>query len=145
VTKRTTHRWAVFLAAIIVVGGALYNEMRPPVIRTIPLPGDDAFTLRFSVSNPAFLTSMKNMDFSCVPLGSHAAPFALNVDIDLPPRAMLEYTCPLGNPGAVATTPPAGAKIRADYTRFSRRTQIWSGEWTWDPASRVWTETRSLN
>lgn len=126
---------AGILATIIAIGGALYNEARPPVIRAIALPGDDAFTLRFSISNPAFLTTMRDMDFSCVPLDSHAAPFAMNVDVDLPPRAMLEYTCPLGKPGIASAT---GAKIRADYTRFGHRARIWSAEWILDPASRVW-------
>jgi hypothetical protein len=130
-------------AVLIVVGGGLYNETRSPIIRTIPLPGDDAFTLRFTVSNPAFLTTLKNMDFTCVPLGSHAAPFALNVDVDLPPRAMLEYTCPLKSAGDIAATPPAGAKVQAAYGRFGHRSRMESGEWIWDPASRVWTEGKS--
>jgi hypothetical protein len=146
---------AGILVVIVVMGGALYNETLPPQIHSIPVPGDGPFTLRFSVSNPAFTTTMKDMDFTCVPLELHgrspkgekltlrADPFALNVDIDLPPRAAFQYTCPIRNAGLAASIDSVDAKVSAAYTRFGHRSLIWSGELTWDSASRIWAETTS--
>ena len=147
-----TGRLAGILAAALVIGGALYNESRPPSLHSIAMPGDDPFTLRFAISNPAFTITMKDVDLSCVPMEArghptkdgkpalHATPFALNVDVDLPPRGAYEYTCPIRIEGAADATGTLDAKIGATYTRLGYRAKTWSRELSWDAASRTWTE-----
>jgi hypothetical protein len=138
------------LAAIVVIG-ALYNEARPPAIHAISMPHDDPGTLRFVISNPAFTITVKDVDLTCVPLESqthtskdgkpaHAAPFVLNVDVDLPPRGAFEYTCPIKTEDFADAPGTLDAKIGVKYTKFGHRAQSWSDALTWDPASRVWTE-----
>ena len=100
------------LAVLVFLGGAGINELAPPQIESMPVPGDDPLTLRFAVSNRGFLTTIRDLDFTCVPdriegkdaggaaFSARGEPFPLNVKLDLGPGASFQYTCPCWSTGA---------------------------------------------
>ena len=137
-------------ASIAVASGAVRNELLGPRIRAVPLPSADPFTLRFAVFNPAFTVLLKNIDMTCVPLDvqgrgwtADAPSFALDVDIDLGPRAEFEYTCPIKSSDAKGPVNRVEAKVAVQYTRFGQRKRAVSGTLAWDAASRVWTDAEN--
>ena len=151
--KRFAFKRILLVAAafLLLVWGAVHNELLGPVIHADPIRADDPLTIRFVLFNPAFIVTLKNVDMTCVPLSlsghgkdsrawtAHAQPFPLNVDIDIGPRAAFEYTCPIkdtGFPGAITNVT---AQIAIRYTRFGRRKEATSPTLAWDSASRVWT------
>jgi hypothetical protein len=148
-------RKPVLLAALIVVAGAAAaNEFAAPRIEAVPVPGDPPLTLRFAVSNPGWLLSIQNIDFSCVPdqvkgrdatgkaVRVHGAPFPLNVGIDLGPRDSFQYTCPIQGPHLPGQVDRIEAHVEMSYTRFGRRSEAHSAELIWNSQSKIWTAAR---
>ena len=139
-----------FIAVAVLILGAAANEFRPPKIHAVAMPGDDALTLRFRVSNPGFLVTMTEMDFLCRPLSVEprdaavkASPFPLDVHVDLTPGAALEYTCPVIGRDRAAAATNIRARVEVSYTRLGTRRQARSGTLVWDSQSRAWTDALS--
>lgn len=134
--------------ALAVVAGAIHNELQGLQIRAVPRPGADPLSLRFAIVNPAFTVTAKDVDITCLSarLTGHggdgrrwtarAAPFPLNVNIDLTPRAAFEYTCPIETTAGPPDRVEAGIEVR--YTRFGHRKQFRAGPMMWNASSRVW-------
>lgn len=138
----------LLIALIALLAGAAANELRPPGVHAVAMPGDDALTLRFRVSNPAFLLAMTDMDFLCRPLlvetrnaALKAEPFPLEVHVDLMPGASLEYTCPVIGRDRAAAAIKIRARVEVHYTRLGARRQARSGTLAWDSQSRAWTDS----
>jgi hypothetical protein len=148
-------RKRVFLiaaATLLLLGGAAANELAPPWIASVPVPGDDPLTLRFQVSNRGYVLGIRNLDFICVPdrvegRATNGAPstapgdaFPMTVDLDLGPGASFQYTCPIfgHGKGTPATVTRIRAHVEAAYTRFGRRAHTRSANFTWDSQSKVW-------
>ncbi len=142
----------IVAAALLLLGGATANELAPPHIESVPVPGDEPLTLRFAVSNRGHVASIRDVDFTCVPdtvetrdaTGAPSTapgdPFPMKVDLDLGPGASFQYSCPLFGPGkgAPATVTRIRAHVEAAYTRFGRRAHMRSADFTWDSQSKVW-------
>jgi len=156
-TRAATSRWLILLFAVIplaVLGAAAGNEFAAPAIAGVPVPGDDPLTLRFAVSNRGFITTINDIDFTCVPdqvtgrdangkaVRVHGAPFPLNVDIDLGPRASFQYTCPIQGPNLPAQVSRIEAHVEMRYTRFGQVSEAHSAELIWDSQSKVWLAAR---
>ncbi|HXR94323.1 MAG TPA: hypothetical protein VN718_00485 [Rhizomicrobium sp.] len=149
---KASRKWWFLLAAILLVfaGGMAANEFAAPLVRGVPVPGDDPFTLRFAVSNRGWLLALHDVDFTCVPdqvkgrsadgknVRVHGAPFPLNVDVDLGPRDAFQYTCPIQGPHLPAQVDHIEAHVEMAYTRFGRRSEAHSAELIWDSRSKVW-------
>lgn len=150
-------RWLILLLALIllaVLAAAAGNEFAAPLIAGVPVPGDDPLTLRFAVSNRGFLTTIGDVDFTCVPdqvvgrdaqgqaVRVHGASFPLNVDIDLMPRASFQYTCPIQGPHLPAEVNRIEAHVEMSYSRFGRRSEAHSGELIWNSQSKIWVTAR---
>ena len=143
--------WIVAIAALVMLAGAVRNELLGPRIRAVPIRNDDPFTIRFAIFNPAFALTFRNVDMTCQPLRieghdkegraweAAAAPFPLNVDIDLRPRMAFEYTCPVTSSAAPQAVTRVEAQIAIRYTRFGHRAQAMPATLAWDSASRAWT------
>jgi hypothetical protein len=143
-------------ALFVLLAGAVHNELLGPVVRADPIRADDPLTVRFALFNPAFAVTLKNVDLICTPLRiegqatngqdwtAKGADFPLDVDIDVPPRATVEYTCPINkDPGAAPNfrgpIARVTAKIAVAYSRFGQRHHAMSETLAWDRASKVWT------
>ena len=138
------------LALAAIAGGGAINEFAAPAIRGVPVPGDGPSMLRFAVSNRGFLTTIGNVDFTCVPdqvvgraangapVRVHGASFPLNVGIDLPPRASYQYTCPIQGQHLPQHADRIEAHIEMSYTRFGQRSEAHSAELIWNSQSKVW-------
>ena len=141
----------LILALVLVAGGAAVTEFAPPEIKSVPVPGDEPLTLRFAVSNRGHLLTLRDVDFTCVPdqvkgrdatgapVRVHGAPFPMNVDIDLGPRASYQYTCPIRGPHLPRQVDRIEAHVEMSYTSLGRRAEAHSGELIWDSQSKVWT------
>ena len=151
--KKRTLVIAAFL--VLAAAGAVRNELLGAVIRAVPTRADDPLlTIRFAVFNPAFTVTLRDVDMTCIPLSlsghdkaghawtMKAAPFPLNVNMDVGPRMAFEYTCPIE---VKTPAPPQSVTVEIDtrFTRFGRRQRGASGMLAWDSASRVWTKTGS--
>jgi hypothetical protein len=148
-------RKGFFLAAVIgiaLAGGAALNELAPPHIESVPVPGDEPLTLRFSVSNRGHLLTLRDVDFTCVPdqvkgrdaqgqaVRVHGAPFPMNVNIDLGPGAAFQYTCPIKGPHLPEQVDRIEAHVEMSYTSSGRRSEAHSAELIWNSQSKVWVE-----
>jgi hypothetical protein len=139
-------------ALAIIAAGAIRNELLGPLIRPVPVMSNDPLTLPFTVFNPAFLVTLKDIDMTCEnfrllgrapsPWSAGAEPFPLDVDIDLGPRMAFEYTCPIKSRGIKRAVDKVDARVGVRYTRFGRREKNQSAILTWDSISKVWTQER---
>ena len=144
----------ILIAALVLMAGAVREEFAPPRIADVPVPGDDPLTLRFAVANRGLLTTIADVDFTCVPdlvkgrdangapVRVHGAAFPMNVGIDLMPRASYQYTCPIlgpiQGPHLPARVDHIEAHVEMRYTRFGRRADAQSAELVWDSQSKIW-------
>ena len=143
--------WIAGIAVLVMLAGAVRNELLGPRIRAFPIRTDDPFTIRFGIFNPAFTLTFRDIDMTCLPLrieghgkdgrawDATGQPFPLNVSVDLGPRMAYEYTCPIKSSAAPGRVTHVEAKIAIRYTRFGHRAQSMSGALDWDSGTRAWT------
>ena len=138
----------IFLAVCAFLGAAASNEFAPPRIETVPVPGDEPLTLRFSVTNRGYLSTFRDLNFTCVPdkieskdaKAVSGASFPLNVDLDLGPGASFEYTCPLKAALAPDRVATIRAHVEAAYSHLGHQARTRSRAFIWDAQSKVWLE-----
>src|SRR5581483_656727 len=125
--------WIATIAALVMLAGAIRNELLGPRIRAFPIRTDDPFTIRFAVFNPAFLLTFRDIDMTCRPLRleghgkdgrawtATAKSFPLNVGIDLGPRMAYDYTCPIETGIPPEQVNHVEVQIATRYSRFDGR------------------------
>ena len=143
--------WLAAIAVLVMLGGAVRNELLGPGIRAFPIRTDDPFTIRFGIVNPAFTLTFRDVDMTCLPLRiegkskdgrvweATGQPFPLNVSVDLGPRMAYYYTCPIKSSAQPALVSHVEVKIAIRYTRFGHRAQSMSNMLDWDSGTRAWT------
>jgi hypothetical protein len=143
-------------AALIAIGGLIYDALRQPEISPHEVMVDQPFSLRFSLKNPSIFFSMTRVKVRCgidvvnLSGGGGFRHFSIQtpetIDIILPGKN-IEYNCPIDRafkyPGQTITG--ASIYILAKYKTLIINRKFESEQLTWEDTSKVWTQGRVIN